>query len=129
MLMTVATYMPVLLRIYLPQYIDALGVLFDMPSLETIELSNVKKHAILSHARATAKSRTSHKGPQTHRKPLASPAVTQRRRLFPAVTRRPPLLSAATHSPRSASGENHDFGGFPAPFRLSHSSGWDSRFC
>ena len=60
------------------------------------------------------------------RKPTGNPSLLP---LSPKDTNPFPLLSPVTHNPKSTSGENHDFGRLPAPFRLSHSSGWNLHFC
>ena len=90
------------------------GVLSDLQPPETIKLSNVKKPAILSQARATKKSRTSHKDPQSHPKPLAFPAVTQRPRPFPAVTpKAAPSLRQPPIPPDLLPEKSTIFGAFP----------------
>ena len=67
------------------------GALSYIQPPATVELSSAKNPAILRCARAIAKSCTSRKGPQPHRKPRAPPTVTQRQRPFPAATRKAPV--------------------------------------
>ena len=93
------------------------GPFSDTPPPETIRLSSVKKPAILSLARAIPKSPTSPKDPQTHPKPLASPAFTQRPAPFRRSPRRLPPLCASHPYPQICFRRNPRFLGSSRGFR------------